>query len=51
LVRQLLPMMFVPLRKLFAEFAQGEQRQMIEQLKHLSVNLAEAHKNLTERFR
>jgi MarR family transcriptional repressor of emrRAB len=51
LVRQLLPMMFVPLRKLFAELPQGEQHQLIEQLKHLSANLAEAHKSLTERFK
>src|ERR1700678_1092830 len=51
LVRQLLPKMFVPLRGLFAGFPQGEQRQMIDQLKRLSANLAETHKDLTERLK
>src|ERR1700723_4240395 len=37
LVRELLPKLFVPLRGLFAEFPQGEQRQMIDQLKRLSA--------------
>ena len=51
LVRQLLPTMFMPLRRLFAEFPQGEQRQLIEQLKRLSANVAEAHKDSTERLK
>jgi len=51
LVRELLPKLFVPLRGLFAEFPQGEQRQMIDQLKRLSANLAETHKDLTERLK
>src|ERR1700723_3948622 len=37
LVRELLPKLFVPLRGLFAGFPQGEQRQMIDQLKRLSA--------------
>src|ERR1700723_4364925 len=37
LVRDLLPKLFVPLRGLFAGFPQGEQRQMIDQLKRLSA--------------
>ena len=49
LVRQLLPKMFVPLRGLFAQFPETEQREMIGQLKRLAVNLAEAHKDLPER--
>src|ERR1700691_4458618 len=44
LVRQLLPKMFVPLRGLFAQFPETEQRELIGQLKRLAVNLAEAHK-------
>ena len=51
LVRQLLPMMFMPLRRLFADIPQGEQRQMIDQLKRLSASLAEAHKDMTGRFK
>ena len=51
LVRELLPKLYVPLRGLFAEFPQGEQRQLIDQLKRLSANLAEAHKDLTERLK
>jgi MarR family transcriptional regulator, negative regulator of the multidrug operon emrRAB len=51
LVRELLPKLYVPLRGLFAEFPQGEQRQMIEQLKRLSANLAETHKDLMERLK
>ena len=51
LVRELLPKLFVPLRGLFAGFPQGEQRQMIDQLKRLSANLAETHKDLTERLK
>ena len=51
LVRELLPKLFVPLRGLFAEFPQGEQRQMIDQLKRLSANLAETHKGPTERLK
>ena len=51
LVRELLPKLFVPLRGLFAEFPQGEQRQMIDQLKRLSANLAETHKDPTERLK
>jgi MarR family transcriptional regulator, negative regulator of the multidrug operon emrRAB len=49
LVRQLLPKMFVPLRGLFAQFPETEQREMIGQLKRLAVNLAEVHKDLPER--
>ena len=51
LVRELLPKLFVPLRGLFAGFPQGEQRQMIDQLKRLSANLAETHKDATERLK
>ena len=51
LVRDLLPKLFVPLRGLFAGFPQGEQRQMIDQLKRLSANLAETHKAPTERLK
>jgi MarR family transcriptional repressor of emrRAB len=49
LVRQLLPKMFAPLRGLFAQFPETEQREMIGQLKRLAVNLAEVHKDLPER--
>jgi MarR family transcriptional repressor of emrRAB len=49
LVRQLLPKMFVPLRGLFAQFPETEQRVLIGQLKRLAVNLTEAHKDLPER--
>jgi MarR family transcriptional repressor of emrRAB len=49
LVRQLLPKMFVPLRGLFAQFPETEQRELIGQLKRLAVSLAEAHKDLPER--
>src|ERR1700689_964564 len=37
LVRQLLPKMFVPLRGLFAQFPETEQRELIAQLKRLAV--------------
>ena len=49
LVRRLLPEMFVPLRGLFAQFPETEQRELIGQLKRLAVNLAETHKDLPER--
>ncbi len=49
LVRRLLPKMFVPLRGLFAQFPETEQRELIGQLKRLAVNLAEVHKDLPER--
>jgi MarR family transcriptional regulator, negative regulator of the multidrug operon emrRAB len=49
LVRQLLPKMFVPLRGLFAQFPETEQRELIGQLKRLAHYLAEAHKDLPER--
>jgi MarR family transcriptional regulator, negative regulator of the multidrug operon emrRAB len=49
LVRQLLPKMFVPLRGLFAQFPETEQRELIGQLNRLAVNLAEVHKVLPER--
>jgi MarR family transcriptional repressor of emrRAB len=49
LVRQLLPKMFVPLRGLFAQFPETEQRELIAQLKRLAVNLAEVHKDVPER--
>jgi MarR family transcriptional repressor of emrRAB len=45
LVRRLLPQMFVPLRALYADFPEAEQRQMIAQLKRLASQLAEAHKD------
>lgn len=48
LVRQLLPHMFVPLHSLYAGFPAAEQRQLIAQLKRLSANLAETHKDLQE---
>lgn len=40
LVRRLLPVMFVPLRRIFAEFPETEQRQLISQLKRLYAALA-----------
>jgi MarR family transcriptional repressor of emrRAB len=49
LVRRLLPEMFVPLRGLFAQFPETEQRELIGQLKRLAVNLSETHKDLPER--
>lgn len=49
LVRQLLPKMFVPLRALYADFPEAEQRQMIERLKHLAMHLAEANQDSSER--
>jgi MarR family transcriptional repressor of emrRAB len=51
LVRRLLPQMFVPLRALYADFPEAEQRQMIEQLKRLALHLAEAHEDSSERTR
>lgn len=42
LVRRLLPTMFASLRGLLADFSEAEQRQLISQLKRLSVNLQEA---------
>jgi MarR family transcriptional repressor of emrRAB len=44
LVRRLLPVMFVPLRRLFAEFPEAEQRQMISQLKRLYAGMSEEDK-------
>jgi MarR family transcriptional repressor of emrRAB len=44
LVRRLLPVMFVPLRRMFAEFPQAEQRQLIAQLKRLSASLGDEDK-------
>lgn len=43
LVHQLLPKMFAPLRGLFAEFPEAEQRQLVAQLKRLAMSLADAH--------
>jgi MarR family transcriptional regulator, negative regulator of the multidrug operon emrRAB len=40
LVRRLLPMMFVPLRTLFADFPESAQRQLLSQLKQLYANFA-----------
>src|SRR5271154_7279455 len=40
-VRRLLPKLFAPLRTLFAEFPEAEQRQLISLLKRLHANLAE----------
>jgi len=51
LVRELLPKLFAPLRGLFAEIPQGEQRQMVDQLKRLSANLAESHKDPAQRHK
>jgi MarR family transcriptional regulator, negative regulator of the multidrug operon emrRAB len=42
LVRRLLPKLFVPLRGLWAEFSESEQRLLISQLKRLYANLDEA---------
>ena len=44
LVRRLLPVMFVPLRRMFAEFPEAEQRQLISQLKRLYASVAEEDK-------
>lgn len=44
LVRRLLPKMFAPLRGLFAEFTETEQRQLISQLKRLSAIVGETNK-------
>ena len=44
LVRRLLPVMFVPLRRMFAEFPQAEQRQLISQLKRLYATLGDEDK-------
>jgi MarR family transcriptional repressor of emrRAB len=41
LVRRLLPVMFVPLRRLFAEFPEAQQRDLILKLKRLHANLSE----------
>jgi MarR family transcriptional repressor of emrRAB len=40
LVRRLLPLLYVPLKDLFADFSEDEQRQLIGQLKRLSDKLA-----------
>jgi MarR family transcriptional repressor of emrRAB len=42
LVRRLLPKLFVPLRGLWAEFSESEQRLLISQLRRLYANLDEA---------
>ncbi len=42
LVRRLLPTMFMPLREMLKDFSEAEQRQMIEQLKRLTVKVDEA---------
>jgi MarR family transcriptional repressor of emrRAB len=39
LVRQLLPILFVPLHEMLKDFPQAEQRQMTDQLKRLGVEL------------
>jgi len=44
LVRRLLPVMFVPLRRMFAEFPEAEQRQLISQLKRLYASVGEQDK-------
>jgi MarR family transcriptional repressor of emrRAB len=44
LVRRLLPMMFVSLRGMLADFTEPEQQQIISQLKRMYVNLEEALK-------
>jgi MarR family transcriptional regulator, negative regulator of the multidrug operon emrRAB len=44
LVRRLLPVMFVPLRRMFADFPQAEQRQLISQLKRLYARLGDEDK-------
>jgi len=50
LVRRLLPIMFAPLRTLFAEFPEPAQRQLLAQLKRLYANFAQLQKHeLVER--
>lgn len=44
LVRRLLPVVFVPLRRMFAEFPEAEQRQLISQLKRLYASVGEEDK-------
>jgi MarR family transcriptional repressor of emrRAB len=44
LVQQLLPTMFVPLRAVFADFPEAEQRLLVQQLKRLYINLAPGQK-------
>jgi MarR family transcriptional regulator, negative regulator of the multidrug operon emrRAB len=44
LVRRLLPIMFVPLRTLFADFPEPAQRQLLAQLKQLYANFAQLQK-------
>src|SRR6202051_2736049 len=46
LVRRLLPKLFVPLRGLWAEFSESEQRLLISQLKRLYANLNDADKSM-----
>jgi MarR family transcriptional regulator, negative regulator of the multidrug operon emrRAB len=41
LVRQLLPLLFAPLREMFRDFSEAEQKQLIEQLKRLGMRLDE----------
>jgi len=42
LVRQLLPLMFAPLRAMFADFSAAEQQQLIAQLKRWGAKLDQA---------
>ena len=44
LVRRILPYLFVPLRAMFADFPESEQRLLISQLKRLSANLQDGNK-------
>jgi MarR family transcriptional repressor of emrRAB len=48
LVRRLLPKLFVPLRGLWAEFSESEQRLLISQLRRLYANLDEADRQMLQ---
>jgi MarR family transcriptional regulator, negative regulator of the multidrug operon emrRAB len=48
LVRRLLPTMTAPLRDMFTDFSESEQRQLIAQLKRLHASMEEAHKQFPE---
>lgn len=49
LVRDLLPAMFEPLRDVMRDLGDAEQRQLIEQLKHLGCDIERVSQRLTER--
>jgi MarR family transcriptional repressor of emrRAB len=46
LVRRLLPQLWGPVRSLMAQFPEGEQLQLIAQLKRLHGTLEEAHRHV-----